>query len=128
MSPTLDVNLTLFVIHCEKGLGIIDLHWLSLNKGIFIYTSSILLCFKIKVTFEKIHVLKVIFHIFSTKLCALHSSHEALSSEIRMSIAKSKAFGANFTKSLQFWADGTKVHKTTLMCVDAVEPKYQIVK
>ena len=43
-----------------------------------------------------------------------------------MSIVKSKTFGANFIVILPFWADGTKVHKTALMCVDAVESKYQL--
>jgi hypothetical protein len=43
-----------------------------------------------------------------------------------MILVKSKNFGANFTGSPPFWADGTKVHKTALMCVDAVESKYQL--
>jgi hypothetical protein len=43
-----------------------------------------------------------------------------------VSIVKSKTFGANFTRSLPFWIDGTEAHKTALMCVDAVESKYQL--
>ena len=43
-----------------------------------------------------------------------------------MSIVKLKTFDANFTGSPPFWANGTKAHKTTLMCVDAVESKYQL--
>ena len=42
-----------------------------------------------------------------------------------MSIVKSKTFGANFTGSPPFWADGTEAHKIALMYVDAVESKYQ---
>ena len=42
-----------------------------------------------------------------------------------MSIVKSKTFGANFDGSPPFWVDGTKAHKTMLMCVDVVESKYQ---
>jgi hypothetical protein len=37
-----------------------------------------------------------------------------------------KTFGTNFIGSSLFWADGTKAHKTALMCVDAVESKYQL--
>ena len=59
------------------------------------------------------------------KLHALHSSHEALFIELRVSIVKLKTFGANFTRSPPFWADGTEVHKTALMVVDAVKSKYQ---
>ena len=40
--------------------------------------------------------------------------------------SKVKKFGANFTRSLLFWADGTEAHKTTLMCVNAIESKYQM--
>jgi hypothetical protein len=43
-----------------------------------------------------------------------------------MSIVKLKTFGANFTGSLPFWADGTKAHKIALMCVDVVKSKYQL--
>jgi hypothetical protein len=43
-----------------------------------------------------------------------------------VSIVKSKTFDANFTGSLPFWADGTEAHKIALMCVDAVESKYQL--
>ena len=43
-----------------------------------------------------------------------------------MSIVKSKNFGANFTRSPPFWADGTEAYKTALMCVDVVESKYQL--
>jgi hypothetical protein len=43
-----------------------------------------------------------------------------------VSIVKSKTFDANFTGSLPFWADGTKAHKTALMCVNIVESKYQL--
>ena len=43
-----------------------------------------------------------------------------------MSIVKSKTFGANFTGSPSFGADDTEVHKTALMCIDAVESKYQL--
>ena len=43
-----------------------------------------------------------------------------------MSIGKSKSFGANFTGGPSFWADGTEAHKTVLMCVDAVESRYQL--
>ena len=43
-----------------------------------------------------------------------------------MSIVKPKTFGANLNRSWPFWADGTKAHKTALMCVDAVESKYQL--
>jgi hypothetical protein len=39
---------------------------------------------------------------------------------------KAETFGAHFTESPPFWADGTKAHKTMLMCVDAVESKYQL--
>jgi hypothetical protein len=42
-----------------------------------------------------------------------------------VSIVKSKTFDANFTGSPPIWADGTKTHKTALMCIDAVESKYQ---
>jgi hypothetical protein len=37
-----------------------------------------------------------------------------------------KTFGANFIRSPPIWADGTEAHKTTLMCVDAVESKYEL--
>jgi hypothetical protein len=40
-------------------------------------------------------------------------------------IVKLKTFDANFTCP-PFWADDTEAHKTTLMCVDAVESKYQL--
>jgi hypothetical protein len=43
-----------------------------------------------------------------------------------VSIVKSTTFGANFIGSLAFWADGTEVHKTALMCVDAVKSKYHL--
>jgi hypothetical protein len=43
-----------------------------------------------------------------------------------VSIVKLKTFGANFTGSPPFWADGTKAHKIVLMCVDAVEFNYQL--
>jgi hypothetical protein len=43
-----------------------------------------------------------------------------------VSRVKVKTFEVNFTGSLPFWADGTETHKTTLMCVDAVESKYQL--
>ena len=43
-----------------------------------------------------------------------------------MSIVKSNFFGANFTRSPPFWADGTKVHKTAMMCIDTVESTYQL--
>ena len=43
-----------------------------------------------------------------------------------MSIVKLKTFGANFTRSPSFWADGTEAHKTALMCVNAVKSKYQL--
>ena len=69
---------------------------------------------------------KVIFCTFSTKLSALHSSHEALSGELGVSIVKSKLFGANFSGNPLIWADGTKAHKTVLMCVDTVESSYQL--
>ena len=46
--------------------------------------------------------------------------------ELGVSIVKSKTFGANFTGSPPFWADGTKAHKTTLMYVNAVESKFQV--
>jgi hypothetical protein len=39
---------------------------------------------------------------------------------------KLKTFEANFSGNLPFSADGTKAYKTALMCVDAVEPKYQM--
>ena len=45
-----------------------------------------------------------------------------------MSILKSKTFGANFIGSTPFWADGTEAHKIALMCVDAVESKYQLLE
>jgi hypothetical protein len=35
-------------------------------------------------------------------------------------------FGANFIGSPPFWTDGTEAHKIPLMCVDAVESKYQL--
>ena len=43
-----------------------------------------------------------------------------------MSIVKSKTFGANFAGSPPLWVDGTETCKTTLMCVDAIEAKYQL--
>ena len=43
-----------------------------------------------------------------------------------MSIVRLNFFGANITGSLPFWADGTKVHKTALMCVDTVESNYEM--
>jgi hypothetical protein len=45
-----------------------------------------------------------------------------------VSIVKSTTFGANFIESLAFWADGTEVHKTAMMCVDAVKSKYHLLK
>jgi hypothetical protein len=42
-----------------------------------------------------------------------------------VSIIKLKTFGANFTGSPSFWTDGTEAHKTALMCIDAVESRYQ---
>jgi hypothetical protein len=49
-----------------------------------------------------------------------------LSSELGVSIVKSKTVGANFTGRPPFWVIGTEVHKTALMCVNAVESKYQL--
>jgi len=49
-----------------------------------------------------------------------------LSGELGVSIIKLKSFGANFSGSLPFWVDGTKTHKTTLMCVDDAKFKYQL--
>jgi hypothetical protein len=43
-----------------------------------------------------------------------------------VSIVKLKTFGANFIGSPPCWADGTKTHITALMCVDAIESKYQL--
>ena len=43
-----------------------------------------------------------------------------------MSIVKLKTFDANFIESPLFWVDGTKMHKTVLMRVDAIESKYQL--
>ena len=43
-----------------------------------------------------------------------------------MSIVKLKTFDVNFNGSPPFWADGTEVHEITLMCVDAIESKYQL--
>ena len=43
-----------------------------------------------------------------------------------MSIVKLTTFGTNLFGGPPFCADGTEVHKTTLMCVDAVESKYQL--
>jgi hypothetical protein len=43
-----------------------------------------------------------------------------------VSIVKSKTFDANFTGGPPFWVDGTKAHKVALMCVNAVESKYQL--
>jgi hypothetical protein len=43
-----------------------------------------------------------------------------------VSVVKSKTFGANFTGSPPIWADGTEAHKTALMCINAVESKYQL--
>ena len=43
-----------------------------------------------------------------------------------MSIVKSKTFDANFTGSPSFWTDDDEAHKTALMCVDAIEPKYEL--
>ena len=71
-------------------------------------------------------VFKVNFRTFSTKLSALHSSHYAHSGELEVPIVKSTKFGANFTESLSFWTDGTKAHKTMLMCINADESKYQL--
>ena len=51
-------------------------------------TSKYSLCFKIKVTFKKICGFKVIFRTFSTNLCALHKSHQALYDELGVSIVK----------------------------------------
>jgi hypothetical protein len=48
-----------------------------------------------------------------------------LSGELGVSIVKPKTFGANFTGSPSFWADGIEAHKTALMYVDTVESKYQ---
>ena len=42
-----------------------------------------------------------------------------------MSIIKLNFFYANFTGISPFRADGNKVHNTALMCVDAIESKYQ---
>ena len=56
----------------------------------------------------------------------LLSSDQVLSGELGVSIVKSKTFGANFTESPSFWADGTEAHNTTSMCVDTVESKYQL--
>jgi hypothetical protein len=49
-----------------------------------------------------------------------------LSGKLGVSIVKLKTFGANFNGSPQFWVDDTEAHKTTLMCVNAVELKYQL--
>jgi hypothetical protein len=46
--------------------------------------------------------------------------------QLGVSIVKTKTFGANFTRSLPFWADGTDMHKIALMCIDDVESKYQV--
>ena len=43
-----------------------------------------------------------------------------------MSIIQQKTFDANFTGSLPFWVDGAEAHKTALMCVNAIESKYQL--
>jgi hypothetical protein len=43
-----------------------------------------------------------------------------------VSIIKSKSSTANLTGSMPFWANGTKAHKTALMCVDAFESKNQL--
>jgi hypothetical protein len=43
-----------------------------------------------------------------------------------VSIVKLKTFGANLSGSPPFWADGTKAHKTILMCINTVESKYQL--
>jgi hypothetical protein len=43
-----------------------------------------------------------------------------------VSIVKLTTFGANLSGSPSFCAYGAKVHKTALMCVDAVESKYQM--
>ena len=43
-----------------------------------------------------------------------------------MSIVKSTTLGVNLSGSPPFCADGTEAHKTALMCVDAVESKYQL--
>jgi hypothetical protein len=81
---------------------------------------------KIRVTFYKIRGLKVMFRTFSTKLCVLHSSHLAFSGELGVSIGVSKSFGVNFSRSPPFWVDDAEAHKTALICVDAVESKYQL--
>jgi hypothetical protein len=49
-----------------------------------------------------------------------------LSSKLGVYIVKLKTFGANFNGNLPFWVDGTKAHKTALMCIDVVESKYQL--
>ena len=69
---------------------------------------------------------KVIFLTFSTKLRALHSSHEALSGKLGVSIVKSKTYWCQFDWKPPFWADGTEAHKTALMFVNAIESKYQL--
>jgi hypothetical protein len=48
------------------------------------------------------------------------------SGKLRVSLIKWKKFGANFTGSLPLWVDGTEVHKIALMCIDAIEFKYQL--
>jgi hypothetical protein len=45
-----------------------------------------------------------------------------------VSIVHSKTFGAYFSGSPPFWADGTEAHKTALTCVNTVESKYQLLK
>ena len=70
--------------------------------------------------------LKVNFCTFSTELRVLHSSHQVFSGEPGVSIVKLKTYDTNFIGSPPFWADGIKVHKIMLMCVDAAESKYQL--
>jgi hypothetical protein len=43
-----------------------------------------------------------------------------------VSIVKLKTFDANFTGSPPFRADGTEAYKTTLMCVNSIKSKYQL--
>ena len=49
-----------------------------------------------------------------------------LSGELGVSIVKLETFGANFTGSPPFWVDGIESHETALMCIDAIEFKYQL--
>ena len=78
------------------------------------------LFFKIKVMFHKIRGLKVIFRIFSTKMCALYSSHEALANKLGVSIVKYLT-----PISLEARQFGTEAHKTMLICLDTIKSKYQ---